>query len=277
MAARVEGGMDSFAGKVAVITGGASGIGLAVARTLRQEGARLVLADIEAGALDRAVAELGGGPEVIGVVTDVGDRGSVQALADRADQAFGRTDILLNNAGVATFGPVQSQSYQDWDWSLRVNLWGPIHGVEAFLPGMIARGEGGHIGFTASFAGLVPNRHLGPYNVTKAGVVALAESVRKDVRGTGIGTSVLCPMRVFTNIDASYCNRPDNLGGAQANTYTDEEFGALQGRTLDADAVAALVLDAIRRNRLYIHTHAEAEALIRNRADRIIAAFDSAL
>ncbi len=277
MATRVEGGMDSFAGKVAVITGGASGIGLAVARALRREGARLVLADIEAGALDRAVAELGGGPEVIGVITDVGDRASVQALADRADQAFGRTDILLNNAGVATFGPVQSQSHQDWDWSLRVNLWGPIHGVEAFLPGMIARAEGGHIGFTASFAGLVPNRHLGPYNVTKAGVVALAESVRKDVRGTGIGTSVLCPMRVFTNIDASYRNRPDDLGGAQANTYTDEEFGALQGRTLDADAVAALVLDAIRRNRLYIHTHAEAEALVRNRADRIIAAFDSTL
>jgi len=277
MSDSVDGGMASFAGKVAVITGGASGLGLEMARALRREGARLVLADIEAGALETAVKGLGGGPDVIGVITDVGDRASVQALSDRASTAFGGTDILLNNAGVAVFGPTQTQTHEDWEWSMRVNLWGPIHGIEVFLPGMIARGQGGHVGFTASFAGLAPNKHLGPYNVTKAGVVALAESLRKDVRGTGIGVSVLCPMRVVTNIDASYRNRPAELGGAIANTYSDEERGALQGRTLEAGPVAELVLDAMRRNQLFIHTHTEAEALIRRRADRILAEFDRAL
>ncbi len=273
-----DGGIADFAGKVAVITGGASGIGLAVATALRREGAKLVLADIEAKALDTAVLALGqGGPDVIGVVTDVGDRASVQALADRAFEAFGAVHILMNNAGVAVFGPTQAMTHEDWAWSIRVNLWGPIHGVEAFVPRMVEQGQGGHVMFTASFAGIVPNRDLGPYNVTKAGVVALAESLRKDLKGIGIGASVLCPMRVTSNIDNSFRNRPADLGGPKTNTYTDEERGALQGRTLDAAPVAELVLEGIRRNQAYIHTHKEAQALFRGRADRMIGSFDNAL
>jgi NAD(P)-dependent dehydrogenase (short-subunit alcohol dehydrogenase family) len=272
-------GMTSFSGKVGVITGGASGIGLAVAEALAREGAKLVLADIEQGALDIAVKALSDtGAEVIGVRTDVADRASVQALADRTWQRFGAAHIVFNNAGVAVFGPTQDMSHEDWLWSINVNLWGPIHGVEAFVPRMVEQGEGGAVLFTASFAGIVPNRELGPYNVTKAGVVALAESLRKDLRGTGIGVSVLCPMRVVTNIDQSARNRPAELGsGSEAATYTDEDRAALQGRTLTTAPVAELVLDAMRRNQLYIHTHKEAQALFRGRAERMQAAFKFAL
>lgn len=271
--------MRDFRSKVVVITGGASGIGFAVARTLGKRGAKVVLADIESDVLMDAVHILESeGTEAIGTVTDVSDRGSMADLAQAAWSRFGAVHLVMHNAGVAVFGAVQDMTPNDWDWTLGVNLYGPIHGVEAFLPRMLAEGHEGHMVFTASFAGLVPNRDLGPYNVAKAGVVALAESVRKDLRGTAISASVLCPMRVQSNIDFSARNRPIVLGGAAANrSYTDEERGALQGRTLDADAVAELVLDGVVEDRLYIHTHREAQAYFDARADRISGAFKAAL
>jgi NAD(P)-dependent dehydrogenase (short-subunit alcohol dehydrogenase family) len=274
-----EGHMQDFRHRVAVITGGASGIGLAVARALGREGAKLVLADIEGRALDSAVGLLKGERvEAIGMVTDVSDKSAVDRLADATWKHFGAAHVVMHNAGVAVFGPVHEMTDEDWKWTVGVNLWGPIHGVEAFLPRMLAQGEEGHMVFTASFAGLVPNRDLAPYNVTKAAVVALAESVHRDLRGTKINASVLCPMRVSTNIDQSARNRPRELGGTTANrTYTEEERSALQGRTLAADQVAELVLDAIRNNRLYIHTHREALPYVKGRAERIMSGFDKAL
>lgn len=271
--------MKDFTDRVAVITGGASGIGFAVARALGRRGMKLVLADIEAAALDRAVARMTGeGFQATGKVTDVGDRAAVEALADHAWSRFGGTHIVMHNAGVAVFGPLQTMTDQDWAWSLRVNLQGPINGVQAFMPRMLAQGQGGHMVFTASFAGLVPNRDLGPYNVTKAAVVALAESVHKDLRSAGIGASVLCPMRVETAIDQSFRNRPPELGGPTANrSYTDEERAQLQGRALDVEPVAELVVDAIRRGDLYIHTHVEAQAYIAKRAEKIQESFKHAL
>ena len=271
--------MDSFTDKVAVITGGASGIGFAVAEALGKAGAKIVIADIEQGALDAATAKLvAAGIATLGVVTDVSNRAAMDDLAEQTWGRFGGAHIVMHNAGVAVFGPVQDMTHQDWKWSIDVNLWGPVNGVAAFLPRMLAEGQGGHMVFTASFAGLIPNKDLAPYNVTKAGVVALAESLRKDLRGTGIGTSVLCPMRVTTNIDRSARNRPTELGGAAANrTYTGEELAMLHGRTLDVEPVAALVLDAILRDRLYIHTHKEAASFIEARATRILAAMDAAL
>lgn len=274
---RRDRGLTDFADRVAVITGGASGIGLALARALGREGAKVVLADIEEAALRAAVAGLReDGVQAIGQRTDVGDRASVEALANSAWETFGAVHILINNAGVAVVGPTQTMSHEDWLWSMRVNLWGPIHGVEAFVPRMIEQGAGGHLMFTASFAGVVPNRNLGPYNVTKAGVVALAESLRKDLAGTGIGVSVLCPMRVNTNIDHSYRNRPAELG-SKISTYSDEERANLVGRPLEADQVADLVLAAIRRDQLYIHSHKEAEPLVRRRAEKLCADFAHAL
>jgi len=257
-----------FQGRVAVITGGASGIGNALAAAFAREGCRLVLADIESKALADACAKLSqSGAEVIGVQTDVSDRDAVLRLADAAWAKFGVVHYVMHNAGVMVFGPTQTMTQKDWLFNINVNLWGPIYGVEAFTPRMIARGEGGHQVFTASFAGLVANLNFGPYNVSKAGVVALAESLRKDLRGTGIGVSVLCPMIVDTNIETSTRNRPAELGGATILKIS-EESKSHYGRILTAADVAELVLSGIRANRLYIHTHKEAMDMVRARADR---------
>jgi short-subunit dehydrogenase len=158
---------------------------------------------------------------------------------------------------------------------LRVNLWGVIHGVEAFAPRLIEQNDGGHIISTASFAGLVPNQDLGVYTVSKYGVVALSECLYRDLRPHGIGVSVLCPMRVGTNIDRSYRNRPEALGGTEQRpgTATDSEERNLVGRSIGAEEVAARVLAAVRANELYIHTHAEARGFIRRRFERIDRAF----
>ena len=270
--------MDHLTNKVAVITGGASGIGFATARLLASRGVRLVLADIEESALDRAVAELSTtGIAVEGVVCDVGNLDAVQNLAHTAFEKMGAVHIVFHNAGVAVGGPIAEMQHSDWEWTLRVNLWGPIHGVEAFTPRMIAQGEGGHILFTASFAGLVPNVGLGPYCVSKYGVVALAEVLRRELRTHDIGVSVLCPMRVATNIGHSERNRPGELGGPEASPPVldqGEDNQNLAGRVLNVDDVAAQVVDAIIANRLYILPHEESRTPIRRRFERIDQTYD---
>jgi len=271
--------MQDLAGKVAVITGGASGIGFATARSLARERVKIVLADIERAALDEAVATLqGAGADVVGVPTDVGDKASVEALADQSWSRFGSVHIVFNNAGVAVAGPTQNATHADWEWSIRVNLWGPIHGVEAFVPRLIAQRQGGHVLFTASFAGLVPNRNLGPYCVTKFGVVALAECLSKDLKEHDIAVSVLAPMRVTTNIQYSTRNRPIELGGPSATKiYSEEERASLSGRELPVEGVGDLVVDAIRRKDLYIQTHREAREFLRRRWERLDLGFAHAL
>jgi NAD(P)-dependent dehydrogenase (short-subunit alcohol dehydrogenase family) len=261
--------------RVAVITGGASGIGLATARLLAEAGWRLVLADIETARLEVATADLDRGDHVIGVVTDVASKPSVDALAETAYERFGRTDVVFNNAGVAIAGPTADVSHADWTWLMQVNLWGPIHGVEAFLPRMIEQGRGGHLLFTASFAGLAPNMWLGPYCVTKYGVVALAEVLSRELRSEGIGVSVLCPMRVATDIGRSERNRPVGLGGSgeapsPALAHDDER---LAGRVLPVELVAQQVVDSIGTDRLYLVPHEESRAMIRKRFERIDRAF----
>ena len=265
--------MDHLTNKVAVITGGASGIGFATARRLASRGVRLVLADIEESALDRAVAELSTtGTAVEGVVCDVGNLDAVQNLAHTAFEKMGAVHIVFHNAGVAVGGPIAEMQHSDWEWTLRVNLWGPIHGVEVFTQRMIAQGQGGHMLFTASFAGLVPNVGLGPYCVSKYGVVALAEVLRRELRAHDIGVSVLCPMRVATNIGHSERNRPDELGGPEASPPVldqGEDNQNLAGRVLNVDDVAAQVVAAIIANRLYILPHEESRTPIRRRFERI--------
>ena len=270
--------MEHLSAKVAVITGGASGIGFTTARRLASRGVRLVLADIEKSALDRAVTELAAaGAAVEGVVCDVGDLKAVQHLADTAFEKMGAVHIVFHNAGVAVGGPIAEMQHSDWEWTMRVNLWGPIHGVEAFTQRMIAQGQGGHMLFTASFAGLVPNVGLGPYCVSKYGVVALAEVLRRELRAHDIGVSVLCPMRVATNIGHSERNRPDELGGPEASPPVldqGEDNQNLAGRVLDVDDVAAQVVDAVVANRLYILPHEESRTPIRRRFERIDQTYD---
>ena len=269
-------------GKIAVITGGASGIGLATAKLLADQGWRLVVADVEGPALEEACAAMGGDAQAVGVVTDVRDRRAVDALADAAFDRFGRVDAVFNNAGVSVWGPVTSMTHSDWTWMIDVNLWGPIHGVEAFLPRMIGQEGGGHVLFTSSYAGLVPTVGLAAYTAAKAGVVGMAEVLHRELQPKGIGVSVLCPMIVSTNISTSARNRPEDLGGPLAERETaasppdDDMFDAdlMAAPVLAPDAVAKAVVAAIGTDQLYILPHDEMRKKISQRFEQLDRTFE---
>src|SRR5881296_822330 len=258
--------MTELGGGVAVVTGGASGIGRAMAEHFAGERAKVVVADIDQRALAAVVDSIKArGGEALGVPTDVTDLSSVQALAAAAFEAFGKVSVLCNNAGVALWGGLESATHRDWQWVLGVNLWGVIHGVEAFVPRMIASKEPGHIVNTASMAGLVATRGLGVYNTSKYAVVGLSKTLAKDLKPYGIGVSILCPMGVATQIRASERNRPATLRNEKpASTPVD-----LIGRTLDPDTVAAMTIAAIKDNRLYVITHEEGLEPLRRRFQRL--------
>lgn len=266
--------MQELEGKVAVITGGASGIGFATARNLASRGVKLVLADVEPKPLAAAVSQLeGDGAQVIGAVTDVADLAAVEALADRTWSTFGGAHIVFNNAGVAVSGPIAEMTHADWKWVIDVDLWGPIHGVETFVPRMIEQAEPGHVVNTASFAGVVPNDDLGVYCVAKYGVVAMSEVMQRELRQHEIGVSVLCPMRVATNIDKSGRNRQDEYGGPEAQQYPEVDEEEMAGRLVAVEEVAELVVKGITENELYLFPHPEARQFIARRFERMDRAF----
>lgn len=280
--------MEQLEGRVAVVTGGGSGIGRAVATQLAGAGMHVVVADIQQDALDATVADLvAAGHRAIGVRTDVSDGDSVDALAEATVAEFGAVHVVHNNAGVGVGGPVWTHTERDWQWVLGVNLWGVIHGIRAFVPRMLAQGGPAHVVNTASMAGLISVPYLGAYNVSKHGVVTLSETLHRDLRlaGADIGVSVLCPGLVMTNIFESQRNRPEELAddagssglsalldGVGDNSATEDAIGAF-GQILSPDEVAAAVVDAVRQDRFYIFTHPEStEALVRTRCDDIVEA-----
>lgn len=268
--------MDPFQGRVAVVTGGASGIGAAMARAFAARGAKLVLADLDASALAESEAELReGGAEVLGHRADVSDRASVAALADAVFERFGRAHLLCNNAGIATPGEIAKAPHSDWEYTMNVNFWGVVHGLEAFLPRMIEQGEGGHVVNTASMAGLVGMQWLGIYCASKFAVVGLTESLARELRPHGMGASVLCPMMVETNIGAnSQRNRPGELRAGEDEAPPPPPQGAMRGGVKSAEEVAARVLRAVERGQLYILTHEEQREILRRRAARLDAEFE---
>ncbi|QXC62798.1 SDR family NAD(P)-dependent oxidoreductase [Aquihabitans sp. G128] len=267
--------MDELSGKVAVVTGGASGIGLALAHAFAAEGMKVVLADIEVDALDKAAAELPEGTEVEAVVCDVSDAAQVDALRDRTVERFGTAHVVCNNAGVSSAGPIWLNTLEDWDWCLGVNLYGVINGVRAFTPLLIEQGEG-HIVNTASMAGLTSAPGMGVYNVSKHGVVTLSETLHADLAlagATGVGVSVLCPGWVDTRIHESHRNR----AGREEREPTEQErgmlevVGALLAAGLDPADVAAQVLAAVQERRFYVLTHPDWKPMVTNRVERIVA------
>lgn len=270
--------MDGFKGRGAVITGGARGIGLAAAAEFGRRGARLVIADVDRPALEQAVALLHTeGLDAHGVVCDVRQLNEVVHLAEEAFRLLGRVDVVFNNAGIALTGLITQMTHDDWRWVIDVDLWGAIHGVEAFLPRLLEQGEGGHILFTSSFAGLVANVGLGTYSVAKYGIVALAEALAREVKADGLGVSVLCPMIVDTNLLAnSVRNRSADYGLPPAEVAAVAEAPSAPGddAVLDVDAVARLTADAVLANRLYILPHRASRASIRKRFERIDRTFD---
>jgi NAD(P)-dependent dehydrogenase (short-subunit alcohol dehydrogenase family) len=263
-------------GKGVVITGGASGIGLATALLCAARGARVILSDIDGAAVTRArarVAEIAELP-VTAVPCDVADAAAVDRLAEAAF-ADGAVYLLFNNAGVGVSGPLARMSQRDWDWVMGVNLWGPVNGIRSFLPRMIAQREGGHILINASFSGLVPSANLGTYAASKAAAVALAEVLRQELRETGVGVSVVCPMRVDTDIGSSARNRAaEERAVSEAADVTDPRDDRVAGEMISAEEAALRILDGVARNDPYIMTHAEGRPYIARRFARIDSMFD---
>lgn len=270
--------METFQGRATVITGGANGIGFATAREFASRGARVMLADIDQSALDEAVANLrADGVDAHGVVCDVRKLDDVTHLADEAFRVFGDVHVVFNNAGIAYAGPIVETSHDDWRFVIDVDLWGPIHGVEAFLPRLIAQQADSHIVFTSSFAGLIPNVGLGPYCVAKYGVVALAETLAREARPNGIGVSVLCPMIVETNLLANTERvRSADYGPAHSEAGTVQQLASdpNDDSVLNVEDVARLTADAILANRLYVLPHQAARESIRRRFERIDRTFE---
>ena len=269
--------MDNFEEKTAVITGGASGIGLALAHRLGRDGANLVLADIEVEALDAAVTELrAAGADVIGVPTDVSDRSAITALADTAVAEFGAVHFLHNNAGVCTAGLAEEQSDAQWEWVLDVNLRSVIWGCREFLPRMKAHGEPAHIVNTASMAGMSGGPQMAPYFTTKFAVVGLSESLWHEAKAedSNVGVSVLCPGFVRTGIARSDRNQPDGLDGwvakgSQGGAKFGEFLSAGVDNGIEPQEVADIIVDAVSTGRLWILTHPESSETIMNRATAI--------
>ena len=270
--------MDDFAGRVAVVTGAASGIGRGLARHAAREGMRVVLADVEATALDEAVTETAGlGAETLGVRTDVSREGDVRALADAAYGRFGAVHLLCNNAGVFQAGITWQRTAADWEWVLGVNLFGILHGIRLFVPRLLEQGGDAHIVNTASMAGLISVAYSGPYVVSKFAAAALTECLAHDLRAqeSSIGVSCLVPGLVDTRIADSTRNRPDEPPSEV--TAPDHHFVAevLREQTSTGgrhpDEVAAIVFDAVRAKQFWIPTTDGFEPLVRGRYDALLA------
>jgi NAD(P)-dependent dehydrogenase (short-subunit alcohol dehydrogenase family) len=261
-------------GKIAVVTGGASGIGKGIAQALGAEGAQVVIADVEQGALDAAAEELG----ATGIRTDVSSAESVDALAEEVVDRFGTAHVVVNNAGVGSMARIADLTLDDWRWMVGVNLWGVIHGIHAFLPILKANPEGGHLVNTASMAGLVATPNLGSYTLTKYGIVGLTEALSMELAqdGSKVGATVLCPGTIHTNIGTSQRNRPagDTRGLKDVDiSQAGAELDMSGLRWMEPIEVGAIVVDAIKRGELYAITHPEWWGMVQERFDGIAAAF----
>jgi NAD(P)-dependent dehydrogenase (short-subunit alcohol dehydrogenase family) len=263
-------------GRVAVVTGGASGIGLALARRFATRGMRIVIGDVEEPALKAAVDELtDGGADVIGVPTDVTDPEQVEELARAAEKRFGAIHVACNNAGVGAGGLSWEAPLETWQWVIGVNLWGVIHGVRSFVPRIIEQ-DAGHVVNTASVAGLVAAPFMGPYNASKHAVVAISETLHHELAlmAPHVKVSVLCPAWVNTRIGESERNRPGHLAVERSaeESVMQSALAGFLANGLDPAAVAERVHDAIVADRFWVLTHDNEDAwmtAVRTRAQSV--------
>ena len=264
-------GLPELRGKVAVVTGGAAGIGKGIATRLVAEGMRVIVADIERDALDKTADEIG----AVGLPVDVSDAGSVEALADAVRERYGTVHVVCNNAGIGPMAAIKDLTMDDWHWILGVNLYGVIHGVHTFLPILRANPDGGWIVNTASMAGLVAPPRIGSYAVAKYGVVALSEVLATELaaEGSKVGVSVLCPGTVRTNIGTSSRNRPADLPDRGLRDVDIQLEDNPAHRWIGPEDAGAVVVRAIKRGYLYALTHPDGYPQVRARHEAIATAF----
>ena len=271
--------MKTLEGKVAFVTGGASGLGLAMVRAFLRAGMKVCAADIEDAALARVRAEFAGNNAFIALKLDVTDRSAMALAADDTERAFGKVHVLCNNAGVVVNGRIDSLNYKDWDWVMGVNLGGVVNGLHTFIERIKRHGEGGHIVNTASIAGQIALQGLTVYNATKYAVVGISETIRQELAPLNIGVSVLCPGIVTTGIGDSDRNRPGDLKAERTALKAVSDIpvppmDALLLRPLDPATVGDMVVAAIRNDDAYIFTHPELKTMVEARFQQIAAGFD---
>ena len=269
--------MRELRGKVAFITGGASGIGLAMAHAFGREGMSVMIADIEAGALRHAVEELRASQvRAEGVLADVTRRDSLRAAALEAIARFGKVHVVCNNAGVGAGGVLGEVPERDWQWVLDVNLMGVVHGMDIFAPLIASHGEGGHFVNTASMAGFVSPPGMEPYCASKFAVVAMSEGWAGQLAEKNIGVSILCPGFVKTRIHESRRNRPDAYGPDERATPPADAPPSPVLSGIPVQPVADRVVEAVKAGELYVFTHPEFKAAVAARFERVLDAFDTA-
>jgi NAD(P)-dependent dehydrogenase (short-subunit alcohol dehydrogenase family) len=264
-----------IAGKVAVVTGGASGIGRGIGRALAARGADVVVADVDAARAAEVAAELArAGVRSIGAACDVTERASVEALADSAWTAFGRVDVLCNNAGVGTLAPVTDTPLRDAEWLFAVNVWGVIHGCQVFVPRFLAAGRPAHVLNTGSEHSVgIPFPGMGIYTATKHAVLALSDVLRRELESQGVGVSILCPGVVRTEIWNAGRSRPERFGGRQESP---PEFATFLDSGMDPDEVGRIAVAGIEAGDFFIMSHPEVRAVAEARCRDVLAAFDLA-
>jgi NAD(P)-dependent dehydrogenase (short-subunit alcohol dehydrogenase family) len=265
-------------GKVAFVTGGASGVGLALAHAFGRADMKVMLADVEVPALEAAVAKLSSeGIEARAVDCDVVDRASVERAAKEALAAFGKVHVVCSNAGVICGGPIDMIASGDWEWTFGVNLFGAVHCIQIFLPLLKAQGEEGHIVTTASLAGFHAGPGLGPYVASKHALVGLTETLAAELAGSSIGVSMICSGFIRTRIGDSARNRSQRYGPRTSISSTEQtQFEAIIRSGRDPEDIAEKAIRAIKENELYVFTHPEFRPMIEGRFQRIMASYSSA-
>ncbi len=267
--------MEHVEGKVAFVTGGASGIGLGQVKAFLRAGMKVAIADIRQDHLDAALKELNADNRVRGYQLDVTNRKQFAQVADDVERDFGKIHLLSNNAGIGLAGPAKFSTYEDWDWVLGVDLGGVVNGVQTILPRILKHGEGGHIVSTSSMSGMMPNLNTIQYTVAKGAVISMMEVLHGELAADNIGASAFCPGPVRSQIGKSAETRPKDLantGYAEFDKRRASGSGLNTALWMDPVEVGEIVLEGVRKNWLYIFTHSEFGPGIKERCDAIMAA-----